>query len=104
MSFKLEPVPVDAPPSIVRWLQKLQAVLTLKQAPSTPTLSGSPATLTAAVNGTYVLSGGTVSLVQFQRGTFTLNYTGSQYQFPVSAGDQLIITYTAAPTVTFIPS
>lgn len=71
---------------------------------STQTVGTSPATLTAPSMGFFIVQGGTVSLVQFSRDGNT-NYTTGQISgcFPVSSGDRLIITYTVAPTVTFIP-
>lgn len=67
------------------------------------TLTGSPFTYSATQRGFLIVQGGTVSLVQFSRGS--TNYTTGQTQgcFPVSAGDRLIINYSVAPTVTFVP-
>lgn len=64
----------------------------------------SPATYTAQQKGFVIVQGGTVSLIQFSRGGVT-NYTTGQTSgtIPLSAGDSVIITYTVAPTVTFVP-
>lgn len=71
--------------------------------PGAIVVGASPYTYTSPQNGVVVVSGGTVSLVQLGRaGTFLATglLTGV---IPVSAGDQVKITYTLAPTVTFLP-
>lgn len=67
------------------------------------TVGSSPYTFSAKQKGFLIVQGGTVSLVQFNRGT--TNYTTGQTQgcFPLSQGDSLIITYSVAPSVTFVP-
>ena len=64
----------------------------------------SPWTYTTQQKGFVIVTGGTVSLIQFSRGTGT-NYATGQTSglFPLSAGDSLVINYTVAPTVTFVP-
>lgn len=69
------------------------------------TLSGSPFTYTAAAKGSVIVSGGTVSLIQFTRNGTTLYNTGqTSGMFTLNAADRLIITYTVAPTVTYVPT
>ncbi len=67
--------------------------------------TASPMTYTAPVRGSLIVQGGTVSQVEFSRDGVTL-YDTAQTQgiFPLSAADQLTITYSVAPTMTFIPS
>jgi hypothetical protein len=67
-------------------------------------LGVSPATYVAQQKGFLIVSGGTVSLIQFSRDGVS-NYTTGQTSgaIPVSAGDSLIVTYTVLPTVTFVP-
>jgi hypothetical protein len=64
----------------------------------------SPFTYQASQRGFIILQGGTVSLVQFSRGGVT-NYTTGQTSgcFSLSAGDSLIVTYSATPNMTFVP-
>lgn len=73
-------------------------------AESTITPTASPFTYTAARKGFLIVQGGTLGLVSFSRGGVTNHNTGAtQGAFPLSAGDSLVITYTAAPTLTFVP-
>jgi len=68
----------------------------------TPTVS--PFTFVAPIKGSLIVQGGTVSLIQFSRNG-TNNYTTGQTQgmFALSAGDSLIINYSVAPSLTFVP-
>ncbi|MEZ7524013.1 hypothetical protein [Burkholderia vietnamiensis] len=64
----------------------------------------SPYTYTAQAAGSVVITGGTVSAVQLKRGTTTITIaSASPAVVPVSAGDQVITTYSAAPTMSFVP-
>ena len=66
------------------------------------TVGASPFTYTASQKGFVLLTGGTVSLVHIAR--TTSNATGlTTGIFPLSAGDQLIVTYSGKPTMTFVP-
>jgi hypothetical protein len=66
------------------------------------TLTGSPFSYAAPSGGFLIVQGGTVSLIQFQRSSaHALGVT--QGVVPVNAQDIVIITYSAAPTVTFVP-
>lgn len=71
---------------------------------STVLATSSPFTYTAASKGFVIVQGGTVSLVQFSRNG-TTNYTTGQTQgtFPLSQGDSLVVTYSVAPTLTWVP-
>jgi hypothetical protein len=67
-------------------------------------LSPTPFTYTSSQRGFVIVQGGTVSLIQFSRDGVT-NYSTGQTSgcFPLAAGDSLIINYTVAPSVTFVP-
>lgn len=72
------------------------------QAPASVAPGASPYTWTAPTNGLLVVTGGTVSLVQYGR-SGTLTALGLiNGLIPVSAGDSVRITYLTTPTVTFI--
>lgn len=72
--------------------------------PSAVTPASSPYTYKAAQGGTLIIQGGTVSMVSFSRDGVTNFNTGqTQGMFPISQGDLLIITYSAAPHLTFVP-
>lgn len=69
------------------------------------TLTGSPYTFSAPSKGFVLISGGTVSQVEFSRDGVTYYATGqTSGQFTLSAQDYIRITYTVAPTSTFVPT
>ncbi len=70
---------------------------------STVTVTSSPFTYTAPRGGFVIVQGGTVSLVQWRRGTVNHTTGATQGPFPVSSGDALVITYSGTPNVTFVP-
>lgn len=73
-------------------------------APESVTIGTSPFTYQAASIGMTLVSGGGVSAMEFSRDGTNFYPTGSFYgAFPLRKADRLRITYTDAPTVTFIP-
>jgi hypothetical protein len=69
------------------------------------TVAASPYTYTAPVKGFVLLTGGTVSLVEFSRdGTTFYNCGETAGQFALNAADRLRVTYTVAPTLNFVPT
>lgn len=84
-----------------RWIQAIQ-LGTPPGAEVPITVGVSPFTYTASQGGFVILTGGTVSAVHFFR---TASYTTGQTSglFPLSNGDQLIVSYSGLPTMTFIP-
>ena len=64
-------------------------------------LSASPFQYAASVVGTLVVTGGTVSLKQLTRKRDTI--TVADTMISVSLGDIVTVTYTVAPTITFVP-
>lgn len=69
------------------------------------TVPASPGVITAPGNGMLVCAGGTVTALSISRdgvNSFSLGFLGGP--IPVIKGDQVTVTYSAAPTVTFIPS
>jgi hypothetical protein len=65
------------------------------------TVKASPFTYIAPQGGFVIVNGGTVSKIQFTRtGTYTTGQTAGL--FPVSLGDQIIVTYSGTPTMTFV--
>ncbi len=66
--------------------------------------SGSPFSYVAPVGGNVIVSGGTVSQILYSRDGSTFYGTGqTSGMFPLSQGDTLKVTYSAAPTMTFVP-
>lgn len=71
--------------------------------PVTPT--GSPFTYVAPRGGFVMVTGGTVSDIEWSRDGTTFYSTGQTAgQFTVSAADQLRITYAVAPDVLMVPT
>lgn len=71
--------------------------------PYTPGVS--PDVYSAIKKGSMIVAGGTVSLVEFSRDGTNFYDTGAVAgMFPINASDQLRVTYTVAPTMTFVPS
>lgn len=69
------------------------------------TVGTSPYTYSAARRGFLILTGGTVSSVEFSRdGTTFYDYGTTAGQFAVSAADQVRITHTGAPDTVFVPT
>ena len=72
-------------------------------APTVPTVGASPYTYTATAVGTLVIEAGTVTGLTLTRGTATVTLSASTPLVPLDNADEVAITYSAAPTVTFIP-
>lgn len=67
------------------------------------TVGASPFTYTAPHAGTVAVTGGTVSAIAFIRQGATVATGMTVGLIPVSRGDQVKVTFTAAPTMTFVP-
>lgn len=69
-----------------------------------PSLTASPYSFLAGGRGNLLVTGGTVTQITLQRGT-TILATGLTSGFiPVANGDIVEVTYSVAPTVTFVPA
>ena len=66
-------------------------------------IGASPFTYTAAFNGTVAITGGTVSAIALIRQGTSIATGIVAGLFPLSRLDQLQITYSVAPTMTFLP-
>lgn len=85
------------------WVGLFKGLAPALEAPVIPT--GSPFTYSPQVRGFMILTGGTVSLVEFSRdGTTFYNYGTIVGTFPLNAADRIRVTYTVAPTLTFVPT
>lgn len=68
------------------------------------TVTASPFTFTAPRNGMVFISGGTISTIQYTRGS-SINLLGiGTGQLMVMKGDQIRIVYLTAPSMTFLPT
>lgn len=72
---------------------------------SVVTVAASPFTYAAPFGGTLIINGGTVTQVQYSRDGGNFYVTGQTAgMFPVSQGDQLVVTYSVGPpTAIFVP-
>lgn len=71
------------------------------QEPVVVAATASPMTYTATSRESLHVSGGTVSSIAFKRGGSTLTAAANQF-IPLNPGDQVVITYTVAPTITSV--
>jgi hypothetical protein len=68
-------------------------------------VTASPFSYTAPLKGFVIVSGGTVSSIMFSRTAGTFYLTGQTTGvFPMAQNDVLKVTYSAKPTMTFIPT
>lgn len=67
------------------------------------TAGASPYTYTAAAVGNMVISGGTITALSLARGSQSVALPISTPIVPFDNSDALTITYSAAPTLTFVP-
>ena len=80
----------------------LRQAYSVDTAASSVTVTASPMTYTATDRMSLHVTGGTVSSVAFVRGSTSLTVATNQL-IPLNPGDQVVITYTVAPTVTSVP-
>jgi len=76
-----------------------------QQAPAVQniTLDSSPFLITPNNKGIFIITGGTISILNLIRGIVTINVTGERI-IPVSIGDSLEVNYSVLPTIQFLPS
>lgn len=68
-------------------------------------VTASPFIYEGPSRGFLLVTGGTVSLIEFSRDGVTFYNTGEiSGQFTLSSADRLKITYSVLPTVTFVPT
>jgi len=67
------------------------------------TVSASPFTFTAPADGNVVISGGTISVIEYGRGNtfYGAGFVGGPVY--IANGDKIRLTYLTAPTITFFP-
>lgn len=85
-----------------RWMHDTE-VGTPPSAEAFVTVTASPFSYQATVKGFLIVTGGTVSQIQFTRSnTYATGQTSGT--FPLSVADTITITYSGVPTVTFVPT
>jgi hypothetical protein len=75
----------------------------LAQPVSAITPTGSPFTYTAPYWGTVVVNGGVVTVIALKRQGTSVTTGLTDAVVPVARGDSVVVTYSGAPTMTFIP-
>lgn len=98
MGFPQDPV------AIPRQFIPIQDPVARAQPVQTITVGASPYTYTAPFNGIVVSTGGTVSSIAVVRQGTSVPTGLTAGIVPLSRGDQLVITYSGTPTMTFLPS
>jgi hypothetical protein len=66
-------------------------------------VQGSPAAYTAPDNGSLMLTGGTVTAISIVRGRDPVPVDAGLRALPMSAGDTVIVSFSVAPTLVFLP-
>ena len=72
-------------------------------APEAVTVTASPFTYRAQCDGFFIVTGGTVSKQEYGRRTAFTDVGLLTSMLPILLGDAIRVTYSAAPTITFIP-
>lgn len=72
--------------------------------PVAVTPTGSPYLYDSDISGTLIVQGGTVSEISIVRSVQNIVTGQTQGAIPMMRGDTVAVTYTGAPTMTFLPS
>jgi hypothetical protein len=65
--------------------------------------SGSPVAYTASDGGSLMVTGGSVTAISIVRGRNPIPVDAGLRALPMSAGDTVMIAYSVAPTLVFLP-
>jgi len=85
------------------WQRFFNALVAPPSAVEAVQVSGSPVTYKAAQRGTLAVTGGTVTSISFSRARATIDIPGGAPLIPMANDDEVIITYSVAPTISFVP-
>lgn len=86
------------------WHRFFNALIASPSAVETVQVSGSPLTYKASQRGNLVVTGGTVTLISFNRARATIDIPGGAPLIPMANDDEVTVTYSSAPTISFIPT
>lgn len=110
MGTGILPVPSFNAPAVnsngtftTQWVLFLQSLAQQPTAITDAPLSASPSTFQAPQNGQLAISGGAISAISLMRGRVTIPLPPATPLIGLSLNDQVTITYSAAPTLNFIP-
>lgn len=97
--------PIADPKGLVTqvWQRFFGALVGPSGAASAVTVSASPTSFTASERGSVVISAGTLTSVTLTRGGTAVSF-GTTRSIPVSNGDLVTVSYSVAPTITFLPA
>lgn len=96
------PIAGDEPPS-QPWYRFISLLFAKPGTPEAVTVGASPFDATFGRDGFIIINGGTVSLVEYVRGSSSPSFGTTAGQFVVKRTDTIRITHTVAPVVTFFP-
>ena len=99
----LEPVAGSGGNVTPSWFRFFASLAAGSQAVSAVTVTASPFAYASPSNGSLSVSGGTVSAISLKRGNTAVALGVAAGLLPAATGDTFTITYTVAPTVTFLP-
>lgn len=85
------------------WQRFFNALVASPSAISTISVGASPTSFTASESGSVAISGGAVTGVTLTRSTVSVAL-GAVALVPVNNGDVVQVSYSSAPTLTFIPN
>lgn len=100
-------VPLITGPSLTitpQWYQYLVSQTSAPPASTNVPPDASPFSYTASMRGSLLVAGGTVSAIAITRGRDVIGTSMTSGVVPLSQGDIATITYTVAPTLTFLAS
>ena len=92
----------NATPSWWAWFQRIGQQLGTQSAASGVGVGPSPSAYTAPSNGFAIVAGGNVSAVLWSRGATSASLPAAG-MFYLGTGDVLTVTYSVAPTITWVP-
>lgn len=84
------------------WYRFFASLVAAADVPETISAGASPTSYTATRRGSVIVSGGTVSGITITRSGTTVTLGATAGAVPVAKGDVVAVTWTVAPTLTFM--
>lgn len=85
------------------WQRFFNALVGSPSAVEAVSVTSSPMTFKAAKRGFLAVTGGTVTDISFSRARATISVAGGTPFIPMANDDEVTITYSSQPTISFIP-
>lgn len=86
------------------WQRFFNALIASPAAVETVPVTDSPLTYKATQRGSLSITGGTVTQIEFTRAGATVSVAGGAPIIPMANNDQVVITFSGTPTISFIPT